>query len=157
MVDEDLEFFNDHSIRKVWHSGEEEWYLSVVDVVQVLTDSSDPKQYIKKMRARDKALKSKWGTICTPLQMLAPDGKMRKTQAANTEGILRIIQSIPSPKADPEKAMERAVATYKAKGYSDEWQNAGIKESKEFAALTNILTIAWSFLWLFLENLFPSL
>ena len=181
MVDEDLEFFNDHSIRKVWHSGEEEWYLSVVDVVQVLTDSSDPKQYIKKMRARDKALKSKWGTICTPLQMLAPDGKMRKTQAANTEGILRIIQSIPSPKAepfktwlakvgaerleeiaDPEKAMERAVATYKAKGYSDkwisqrlrtieirkeltdEWQNAGIKESKEFAALTNILTIAWS-------------
>ena len=108
--------------------------------------------------------------------MLAPDGKMRKTQAANTEGILRIIQSIPSPKAepfktwlakvgaerleeiaDPEKAMERAVATYKAKGYSDEWQNAGIKESKEFAALTNILTIAWSFLWLFLENLFPSL
>ena len=176
MVDEDLEFFNDHSIRKVWHSGEEEWYLSVVDVVQVLTDSSDPKQYIKKMRARDKALKSKWGTICTPLQMLAPDGKMRKTQAANTAGILRIIQSIPSPKAepfktllakvgaerleeiaDPEKAMERAVATYKAKGYSDEWQNAGIKESKEFAALTNILTIAWSFLWLFLENLFPSL
>lgn len=194
MVDEDLEFFNDHSIRKVWHSGEEEWYLSVVDVVQVLTDSSDPKQYIKKMRARDKALESKWGTICTPLQMLAPDGKMRKTQAANTEGILRIIQSIPSPKAepfktllakvgaerleeiaDPEKAMERAVATYKAKGYSDkwisqrlrtieirkeltdEWQNAGIKESKEFAALTNILTIAWSFLWLFLENLFPSL
>ena len=165
MVDEDLEFFNDHSIRKVWHSGEEEWYLSVVDVVQVLTDSSDPKQYIKKMRARD-----------NPLQMLAPDGKMRKTQAANTEGILRIIQSIPSPKAepfktllakvgaerleeiaDPEKAMERAVATYKAKGYSDEWQNAGIKESKEFAALTNILTIAWSFLWLFLENLFPSL
>lgn len=176
MVDEDLEFFNDHSIRKVWHSGEEEWYLSIVDVVQVLTDSSDPKQYIKKMRARDKALESKWGTICTPLQMLAPDGKMRKTQAANTEGILRIIQSIPSPKAepfktwlakvgaerleeiaDPEKAMERAVATYKAKGYSDEWQNAGIKESKEFAALTNILTIAWSFLWLFLENLFPSL
>lgn len=181
MVDEDLEFFNDQSIRKVWHSGEEEWYLSVVDVVQVLTDSSDPKQYIKKMRARDKALESKWGTICTPLQMLAPDGKMRKTQAANTEGILRIIQSIPSPKAepfktwlakvgaerleeiaDPEKAMERAVATYKAKGYSDkwisqrlrtieirkeltdEWQNAGIKESKEFAALTNILTIAWS-------------
>ena len=66
-----MEFFNDHSIRKVWHSGEEEWYLSVVDVVQVLTDSSDPKQYIKKMRARDKALKSKWGTICTPLQKLS--------------------------------------------------------------------------------------
>ena len=181
VADEELEFFNDHSIRKVWHSSEEEWYLSIVDVVQVLTDSADPKQYIKKMRARDKELEAKWGTICTPLQMLAPDGKMRKTQAANTEGILRIIQSIPSPKAepfktwlakvgaerleeiaDPEKAMEREVATYKSKGYSDkwisqrlrtieirkeltdEWQNAGIKESKEFAALTNILTIAWS-------------
>ena len=163
MVDEDLEFFNDHSIRKVWHSGEEEWYLSVVDVVQVLTDSSDPKQYIKKMRARDKALKSKWGTICTPLQMLAPDGKMRKTQAANTEAepFKTLLAKVGAERleeiADPEKAMERAVATYKAKGYSDEWQNAGIKESKEFAALTNILTIAWSFLWLFLENLFPSL
>ena len=179
-IDEN-EIFSDDSIRKVWHSGLEEWYLSILDVVKVLTDSSDPKQYIKKMRARDKELDSKWGTICTPLQMLAPDGKMRKTQTANIEGILRIIQSIKSPKAepfkawlakvgaerldeiaDPEKAMERAVATYKAKGYSDkwisqrlrsieirkeltdEWQNAGINNPKDYAALTNILTMAWS-------------
>lgn len=99
----DLEFFNDNDIRKVWHSGEEEWYLSIVDVVRFLTDSKDPKQYIKKMRQRDEELSSKWGTICTPLQMLAPDGKMRKTQAANVEGILRIIQSISSPKAEPFK------------------------------------------------------
>lgn len=177
----DLEFFNDNNIRKVWHSGEEEWYLSIVDVVYFLTDSKDPKQYIKKMRQRDKELSDKWGTICTPLQMLAPDGKMRKTQAANIEGILRIIQSISSPKAepfkiwlakvgaerldeiaDPEKAMQRAVATYKAKGYSDkwisqrlrsieirkeltdEWKNSGISNAKEYAALTNILTMAWS-------------
>lgn len=113
--------------------------------------------------------------------MLAPDGKMRKTQAANVEGILRIVQSISSPKAepfkiwlakvgaerldeiaDPEKAMQRAVSTYKAKGYSDkwisqrlrsieirkeltdEWHNSGISSSKEYATLTNILTIAWS-------------
>lgn len=178
---EENEIFSDDSIRKVWHSELEEWYLSIFDVVKVLTDSSDPKQYIKKMRARDKELDSKWGTICTPLQMLAPDGKMRKTQTANIEGILRIIQSIKSPKAepfkawlakvgaerldeiaDPEKAMERAVATYKAKGYSDkwisqrlrsieirkeltdEWQNAGINNPKDYAALTNILTMAWS-------------
>lgn len=178
---EENEIFADDSIRKVWHSGLEEWYLSIYDVVKVLTDSNDPKQYIKKMRARDKELDSKWGTICTPLQMLAPDGKMRKAQASNIEGILRIIQSIKSPKAepfkvwlakvgaerldeiaDPEKAMERVVATYKAKGYSDkwisqrlrsieirkeltdEWQNAGINNPKDFAALTNILTIAWS-------------
>lgn len=99
-IDEsELEFFDDHSIRKVWHSGHEEWYLSILDVVQVLTDSADPKQYIKKMRTRDKDLSSKWGTICTPLQMPTSDGKMRKIQAANTEGILRIIQSITSPKA----------------------------------------------------------
>lgn len=174
-------FFEESDIRKVWHAEQEEWYLSVFDVVKVLTDSNDPKQYIKKMRTRDKELGLKWGTICTPLQMLAPDGKMRKTQAANVEGVLRIIQSIPSPKAeplkswlakigaerldeiaDPEKAMERAVATYKAKGYSDkwisqrlrsieirkeltdEWQNAGINNPKEYAALTNILTMAWS-------------
>ena len=178
---EENEIFSDDSIRKVWHSGLEEWYLSIFDVVKVLTDSSDPKQYIKKMRTRDKELDSKWGTICTPLQMLAPDGKMRKAQTANIEGILRIIQSIKSPKAepfkawlakvgkdrldeiaDPEKAMERAVATYKAKGYSDkwisqrlrsieirkeltdEWQNAGINNPKDYAALTNILTMAWS-------------
>ncbi len=177
----DLEFFNDNDIRKVWHSGEEEWYLSIVDVVYFLTDSKDPKQYIKKMRQRDKELSSKWGTICTPLQMLAPDGKMRKTQEPNGDGILRIIQTISSPKAepfhiwlakvgaerldevaDPEKAMQRAVATYKAKGYSDkwisqrlrsieirkeltdEWQNSGISSPKEYAALTNILTMAWS-------------
>lgn len=175
------EFWNEDIIRKVWHAGKEEWYLSVFDVVKALTESKDPKQYIKKMRTRDTELGSKWGTICTPLQMLAPDGKMRKTQAANVEGILRIIQSIPSPKAepfkewlakigaerldeiaDPEKAVERAVATYKAKGYSDkwisqrlrsieirkeltdEWQNAGINNPKQYASLTNILTIAWS-------------
>ena len=124
-------FFEESDIRKVWHAEQEEWYLSVFDVVKVLTDSNDPKQYIKKMRTRDKELGLKWGTICTPLQMLAPDGKMRKTQAANVEGVLRIIQSISSPKAeplkswlakigaerldeiaDPEKAMERAVAFY---------------------------------------------
>ena len=66
-------------------------------------DEKRPKQYIKKMRQRDEKLSSKRGTICTPLQMLAPDGKMRRTQAANVEGILRIIQSISSPKAEPFK------------------------------------------------------
>ena len=85
------DLFENSSIRKIWHAELEEWYLSIFDVVKVLTESKDPKQYIKKMRTRDKELESKWGTICTPLQMIAPDGKMRKTQAANIEGILRII------------------------------------------------------------------
>ena len=73
------------------------------------------------MRARDKALKSKWGTICTPLQMLAPDGKMRKTQAANTEGILRIIQSIPSPKAEPFKTLLAKVGAERLEEIADQY------------------------------------
>ncbi|MFB3886685.1 MAG: CRISPR-associated endonuclease Cas3'' [Thermodesulfobacteriota bacterium] len=80
-----------------------EWWFSVSDAVEALTDSADPKQYIKKMRQRDPELNSYWGTICTPLEIMAPDGKRRETNCANTEGIFRIIQSIPSPKAEPFK------------------------------------------------------
>jgi hypothetical protein len=75
--------------------------FSVQDVVQILTDSNDVKQYLKKMLTRDEQLKNNWGTICTLVEMKAADGKNRKIQAANTENILRIIQSIPSPKAEP--------------------------------------------------------
>jgi len=81
----------------------DEWWFSITDVVAALTDSADTKQYIKKMRQRDPELSSYWGTICTPLELMAPDGKMRETNCANTEGIFRIIQSIPSPKAEPFK------------------------------------------------------
>ena len=79
------------------------WYFSVQDVVDVLTDSADIKQYIKKLRSRDPELFANWGTICTLVEMTAADGKKRKIQAANTQGLLRIIQSIPSPKAEPFK------------------------------------------------------
>ena len=95
--------FQSNQIRTIWNDEAGEWYFSVVDVVKALTDSLDAKQYIKKMRTRDQELNSKWGTICTPVKMQAPDGKMRKSQASNLEGILRIIQSIPSPKAEPFK------------------------------------------------------
>ena len=126
-----IQLFEDRKIRTAWDEEQEEWYFSVQDVVAVLAESSDPKQYIKKMRARDPELSANWGTICTPVQMPAADGKMRKIQAANTEGLLRIIQSIPSPKAepfkrwlaqvgrerieetiDPEQAIDRALETY---------------------------------------------
>ena len=93
-----IQLFEDRKIRTAWDEEQEEWYFSVQDVIAVLADSSDPKQYIKKMRARDPELSANWGTICTPVQMPAADGKMRKIQAANTEGLLRIIQSIPSPR-----------------------------------------------------------
>ena len=100
---DNIKEFQSNQIRTVWNDEAGEWYFSVVDVVKALTDSLDPKQYIKKLRSRDQELNSKWSTICTPFKMLAPDGKMRRSQASNLEGILRIIQSIPSPKAEPLK------------------------------------------------------
>ncbi len=130
--------FKGKQIRKTLHN--DEWWFSITDVVAALTDSTDPKQYIKKMRQRDAELDSYWGTICTPLELLAPDGKVRESNCANTEGIFRLIQSIPSAKAepfkrwlakvgyervqeieDPELATKRTRALYKAKGYSDGW------------------------------------
>ena len=100
-MEKSIAVFRGKEIRKTIHNNE--WWFSVVDVVQALTDSTDSKQYIKKLRKRDQELSSNWGTICTPLAMVAADGKMRKTNCANTEGIFRIIQSIPSPKAEPFK------------------------------------------------------
>ena len=94
-----IQLFEGKKVRIVWDAAQEKYYFSVADIVQVLTDSTDVKQYIKRMRARDAELNSKWGTICTPVEMLAPDGKKRKTQAADLEGIFRVIQSIPSKTA----------------------------------------------------------
>jgi len=148
--------FRGKEIRKTIHNNE--WWFSVADVVVVLTDSTDPRQYLKKMRRRDPVLDSNWGTICTPLQLRSPDGKMRKTNCANTEGIFRIIQSIPSPKAepfkrwlakvgyervqeieDPELATKRTRALYKAKGYSDDW----IEKRMRGIAIRDELTDEW--------------
>ena len=130
--------FQETTIRRVWHNSE--WWFAIVDVVGVLTDSSDPRQYIKKMRSRDPSLDANWGTTCTPLVLKALDGKMRETNCANTEGLFRIIQSIPSPKAEPfkrwlaqvgyervkeienpELASARARELYQAKGYPQAW------------------------------------
>lgn len=130
--------FGARQIRRVWHNGQ--WFFSVVDIVAALTDSADPKQYIKKMRQRDPELDSYWGTVCTPLGLPAPDGKIRKSNCANTEGVFRIIQSIPSPKAEPfkrwlaqvgyqrvqeienpELAQQRMKELYREKGYPPDW------------------------------------
>jgi len=96
-----IAIFQKKEIRKIFHKNE--WWFSVSDVIEVLTDSTDVRQYVKRMRQRDSELNSYWGTICTPLEMTAKDGKKRKITSANTEGIFRIIQSIPSPKAEPFK------------------------------------------------------
>jgi len=141
-----LQLFNDRLIRTAWDEKEEKWYFSIVDVVAVLTDSVDPKQYIKKMKARDSELESNWGTICTLVRMKGQDGKNREQMTADMTGIFRIIQSIPSPKAepfkqwmaevaseridqmiDPELSINQAMADYKRLGYSDNWINQRLK------------------------------
>ena len=153
-----MKLFGDKLVRSVWDDEKEEWFFSIVDVVEILTDSADAKQYIKKMRMRDKELNSNWGTICTPLRMVAADGKSRKVQAASLEGIFRIIQSIPSPKAepfklwmakvannrieqlqDPELSIEQAMHDYKRLGYSDNWINQRLKSIE----VRKILTDEW--------------
>ncbi|MBR4136063.1 MAG: Bro-N domain-containing protein [Bacteroidales bacterium] len=135
-----IKLFQDKKIRTVWNETEEQWYFSVYDVVEALTDSNDPKQYIKRMRSRDDSLNFNWGTICTPVEMIALDGKRRKVQSANVKGLFRIIQSIPSPKAEPfkqwlaqvgyermleienpELAQERMKELYEKKGYPKDW------------------------------------
>jgi len=98
-----VKLFETKRVRTAWNEEEEEWYFSVVDVIEILTEIVDVKQYLKKMLSRDEQLKVNWGTICTPVEMIAADGKKRKIQASNIQGVFRIIQSIPSPKAEPFK------------------------------------------------------
>lgn len=151
-----LAVFKGKQIRRIIHN--DEWWFSVVDMVEALTDSLDSKQYIKRVRQRDPELNAYWGTICTPLELLAKDGKKRKVNCANTEGIFRIIQSIPSPKAepfkrwlarvgyervkeieDPELATKRTRVLYKAKGYSGAW----IEKRMRSIAIREELTDEW--------------
>jgi DNA-damage-inducible protein D len=153
-----IKLFESKKIRSVWVEEEQKWFFSVADVVEALTDSSDVKQYVKKLRQRDEQLNSNWGTICTPLEMTAADGRKRKIQTANVEGLLRIIQSIPSPKAEPfkrwlarvgyerleeienpELASQRMRQIYKAKGYSDQW----IEKRLRGIAVRDELTEEW--------------
>ncbi len=136
----EVKLFQDRKIRSVWNEEEEQWYFSIEDIVAALTDSADPKQYIKRMRSRDTQLQINWGTICTQVQMIAHDGKLRKVMAANIKSLFRIIQSIPSHKAEPfkqwlaqvgydrileienpELAQERMKSLYEQKGYPKDW------------------------------------
>ncbi len=154
-----IKLFESAQIRSVWNETDSKWYFSVADVVQALTDSANVRDYIKKMRKRETELDANWGTLCPPLELLAPDGKRRQTQCANAEGLLRIIQSIPSPKAEPfkrwlakvgyerleeienpELAAKRMRELYKAKGYSDEW----IEKRVRGIAIRDELTNEWN-------------
>lgn len=174
--------FQGKQIRRAWDAEQEKWFFSVMDVVATLTESTNPQVYwrVLKKRLVDEGSK-KTVTKCNALKMLAPDNKMRLTDVADTETMFRIIQSIPSPNAepfklwlarvgyerveetaDPEKAIQRALRTYLKKGYSkewvdlrlksieirkdltNEWEERGMKENREFAILTDDITFAWA-------------
>ena len=154
MQEDKLALFEEKEIRRKWYN--EDWYFSVEDVVQILTDSVDVKQYIKKLKARDEELNNNWGTICTLVKMKAKDGKIRRIRTANTKGILRIIQSIPSPKAEPfklwlaqvgserldeivnpELAINRAKETYIIKVYENNWIAQRLKSIESRKELTD--------------------
>lgn len=135
-----IKLFQEKKIRSVWNEEEQQWYFSVVDVVGVLTDSVNPTDYLKKMRKRDEELATYLGTSCPQVEMVTDTGKKRKTLAANVQALFRIIQSIPSPKAEPfklwlaqvgyervqeienpELAQERMKELYEQKGYPKDW------------------------------------
>ena len=153
-----IKLFESKKIRSVWNEEEKKWYFSVQDVIEVLTETPNAKDYIKKMKKRDDALNINWGTICPLVEMQAADGKMRKVQASDKKGLLRIIQSIPSPKAEPfkewlaqvgsdrldeienpELATKRTRELYKLKGYSEDW----IEKRMRSIAIREELTDEW--------------
>lgn len=148
--------FNDKTIRSHWDAEQEEWFFSVVDVVAALTDSANPTDYLKKLRKRDEQLGEYMGTNCPQVAMQTDTGKLRKTLAASTQQLFRIIQSIPSKKAepfklwlaevanqrldqlqDPELSIEQAMLDYKRLGYSDNWINQRLKSIEIRKELTD--------------------
>ena len=154
--DQIIKLFGEKNIRTVWDDKEEKWYFSIVDVVAVLTDSKDPTAYWRKLKQRLKAEGNETVTNCHALKLKAADGKMRKTDVADQEQLFRLIQSIPSPKAepfkqwmaqvastridqmqDPELDIQQAVADYKRLGYSDRWINQRIKSIEVRKELTD--------------------
>lgn len=153
---EKVQIFQDKKVRTHWDAEKEEWYFSVVDIVKVLTDSANPTDYLKKMRKRDSELATFMGTNCPQVDMMTETGKRRKTLAADSKAVFRIIQSIPSPKAepfkqwmaqvgaerldeiaDPEKAIARGADFYRAKGYSEGWINQRLQSIEMRKELTD--------------------
>ena len=176
-----IKIFEDKKIRTEWNAEKEDWWFSVVDVVGILTDSPNPRKYWSVLKTRLKQEGSELATNCSQLKLQSADGKFYKTDVLDTKGILRLVQSIPSKKAepfkmwlaqvgserldeiaDPQKAIDRAIATYRDKGYPEEWitqrmmtiktrkeltaewQDKGITQEKDYAILTNEMTKAWS-------------
>ena len=156
-MSDEVKLFEGNAIRSVWDNEKEEWFFSVVDVVGALTSSPNPRDYWYRVKKRmSEEEKSELSTICRQLKLKAPDGKMRETDVADMQGIFRIIQSIPSPKAepfkmwlacvgkerideiiDPELTIERALETYLKKGYTQEWINQRLQAIQVRKELTD--------------------
>lgn len=155
-MDNEIKLFEGRQIRSAWDNEKEEWYFSIIDIVGVLTDSKDPGAYWRKLKQRLKEEGNESVTICHTLKMQAADGKMRETDVADMQGIFRIIQSVPSPKAepfkmwlaevgkerideiiDPELTIDRALDTYLKKGYSREWINQRLQAIQVRKELTD--------------------
>ena len=155
-INDKIQLFEDKKIRTAWNEGSEEWYFSIIDVISVLTDSKDPTAYWRKLKQRLKAEGNETVTNCHGLKMTAADGKKRLTDVATTDQLLRLIQSVPSPKAepfkvwlaevgkerieetiDPELTIERALDTYLKKGYSREWINQRLQAIQVRKELTD--------------------
>ena len=156
-MSDDVKMFEGSQIRSVWDNEREEWYFSVVDVVGSLTESNNPRDYWYRVKKRmSEEEKSELSTICRQLKLKAPDGKMRLTDVADMQGIFRIIQSVPSPKAepfkmwlaevgkerideiiDPELTIDRALESYARKGYSREWINQRLQAIQVRKELTD--------------------
>ncbi len=143
---ESIRLFEERKVRAIWDNEQEEWYFSIVDVISILTDSPNPRKYWSVLKTRLKREGSELTTNCSQLKMQAADGKKYLTDVANTEQLFRLIQSVPSPKAepfklwiaqvakerldqmqDPELSIEQAMADYKRLGYSDNWINQRLK------------------------------
>lgn len=155
-MDNEIKLFEGKQIRSAWDNEKEEWCFSIIDIVGVLTDSKDPGAYWRKLKQRLKEEGNEVVTICHTLKMQAADGKTRKTDVADMQGIFRIIQSVPSPKAepfkmwlaevgkerideiiDPELTIDRALDTYLKKGYSREWINQRLQAIQVRKELTD--------------------
>ena len=151
-----IKVFEEKSVRTVWDSDQEEWYFSIVDVVEVLTDSPNPRKYWSVLKTRLKKEGSELTTNCSQLKMPSSDGKYYKTDVADTEQLFRLIQSVPSPKAepfklwiaqvakerldqfqDPELSIQQAMVDYKRLGYSDNWINQRLKSIEVRKDLTD--------------------
>ena len=181
MEQSEIKLFEGQNIRYVWDEEKEQYFFSVVDVIQVLTESPRPRKYWNALKTKLQAEGSEVSQNMGQLKLPAPDGKLRFTDVATTEQLLRLIQSIPSKKAepfklwlaevgrqrleqlqDPEQSIEQAIRDYRRLGYSeswinqriktievrkaltDEWKRGGMQEDRDYAALTDIISKAWS-------------